>query len=104
MSHEKGKIIDFKKAKNARSLTPMNQKLMCKHRSVLVDADKRQLECETCGALIDAFEYVFSIALREESSFEKMKSYEADVELLKREKVRLEEEILKLRSQKRRIA
>lgn len=98
------KIIDIGSLKQVRALTPKNENFQCNHRNVLVDAEKREIECSVCGAIIDSFDYIFNVALKEEKYFSQYQYYKKESEMLILQRNRLVDEIKSLNAKKRRIA
>lgn len=98
------KIVSIGSLKQSRALTPKNEKFQCKHRNVIVDAEKREIECSVCGEVINPFDYIFNIALKEEKYFEQYMYYKKESETLISQRNKLIDEIRNLNAKKRRIA
>lgn len=86
---EETNIIDFSKA---RRLGTKNQygKSQCAHTKLIADQDQKVLECEKCGYVYTAWEYVWKLATSEERLF-------SHLAYARMEKKRLEEEIVELK-------
>lgn len=93
-----GKIISFSD-KEIRGLIALNPEKLCKHRAVIVDAEKRIIECSVCGAEINPFDYIFKIATDENNNFLMFQHYKKESERLIRinDSLREEERIIKQR-------
>lgn len=73
-------VIKFRPGK---SITPRRDRLNhCRHMQVIADEKTRSLICESCGTVIDPFEYLWAIACKDDR--------------LDYRKTRLEKEIKKL--------
>lgn len=68
----------------------------CAHNHMLADEHHKVLECEKCGFVMSAWEYVWKIAKKEENIFNHLK-------YTKYEQVRLNDEITELKRVKRNL-
>lgn len=76
----------------------------CKERCrrVIVVEESRQLQCEHCGRMIEAFDYVMAIACREINLIESEKDLKRQITEKRRELERLEQLVRNARSKARR--
>lgn len=73
-------IISIKDVQKGLSVKdkPKNRKRCWHEEKVLIDEHFRILECENCGAKINAFDYLVSIARRNDMMWDKRKEYEKE--------------------------
>lgn len=65
----------------------------CFHKSVELDLETRHVNCNHCGAMIDAFDFLYSCAVEETMAL-------ATIQSLRKEKAQLQTEVEKLKKQK----
>jgi ribosomal protein S27AE len=90
MSDENVLTFDLK-LKKQRKRGVKNQAFnRCSHSQMLADEHHKVLECEKCGFVMSAWEYVWQIAKKEENIFNHLK-------YTKYEQVRLNDEVTELK-------
>lgn len=92
--------VDFKKQKYQANLikkTGPVDGLYCGCRALLVDDHARTLTCRYCGKVIDAFDYVSSLATKETTLFSNIKQMQAEVRALSITVIQLKNEARRLK-------
>lgn len=90
---KEAKIINFNEAVLKPTMTTINIEYSCKHRSVIVDAENRTIECNHCGADIDAFDFIMKDAEQEEFMHQRYEYLKTAINSLQSQKDRLEKEL-----------
>lgn len=74
----KSNIIDFQKAKRKGTLEPVRKKYdACKHAAVFVEDGIRQVSCQKCGVVLDAFTVLLDMAYQQRRWLEELDAWDA---------------------------
>jgi hypothetical protein len=74
----KSNLIAFEKAKRKGTLEPVRAKYdSCRHESVFVEDGIRQVTCQKCGVVLDAFAVLLEMAYKQRRWLEDMDTWEA---------------------------
>ena len=74
----KSNIIDFVKGKRKGTLEPKRAKYdSCKHEAVFVEDGIRQVTCQKCGVVLDAFTVLLDMAYKQRSWLEELDAWDA---------------------------
>lgn len=85
--------VDFTQGATERLLTVKKPRpSFCRHRQIVVDEDKRQVECAKCHASIDPYEVILRWATRSDAAY-------VQITLLEKKRVELSEELADLTRQ-----
>lgn len=74
----------------------------CTHKAVEVDVDEREVRCQRCNAVVDAFDYVLSLASEENTHFFNLDQLKKNIKSLQLEQERLEKNVRNLKARIRR--
>lgn len=88
------KVIDFKAKPFSEA---KGRKKYCEHNRIVIDEDKKILECSDCKSVLDPIDYLTSIAHRENSMWERYCNYDKEVDKLKKRYLNLNKEIERLK-------
>lgn len=64
------KVISLKPGLDLKRVSDPN-KIFCNHPNVIVDEENRVIECDKCGIVMDAFDYLKTVALKESIAFDR---------------------------------
>lgn len=92
------KVIDLKNPDLHRAFEIKRKDGYCRHQSVIVDAHERLVECASCGARIDPFDFLLHTASEEGQWYHYASELKKKVESLHSIKERLEKDIKNLES------
>jgi hypothetical protein len=74
----KSNLIAFDKGKRKGTLEPVRAGYdACRHKSVFVEEAKRQVTCQKCGAILDAFEVLLEFANKQRRWLDELDEWEA---------------------------
>jgi len=76
--------------------TDKSKQRYCNHLNILVDEERRIIECNNCGIVLDPFEYLKSTCYQEESAFHKHTQLLLEVDKLSKKYANLNKEIQRL--------
>jgi len=99
-------VIDFTAKAKETVMTPVKSYSRgCSHTAITLDEHRRQIECQDCGKVFEAFDYLFAWANGQQrivwhlrSVENEVKQLEEKVEELKRVKSNLQAQVRKLKS------
>lgn len=86
-------VIDLTRGAN---VLPKKSKVFCRCIQVFVDEHTRALECQSCGKIIDPFDYMMGIANKHQRAL-------WSTEILRDEEAKLQKEVDELKRQKRNL-
>src|SRR5690349_10342884 len=92
------KIIDFKNPELHKAFSIKYPKYTCLHKQVIIDIEKRVVECESCGSIVDAFDFILHTASNENHWFYHANVLKDKVSQLREIKMRLEKDVKNLES------
>ena len=74
----KSNLVTFKSQKREGSLKPIRKSYdSCRHKNCYVDEGKRQVTCRKCGIILDAFQVLYEMALKQRMWLEELDEWDA---------------------------
>lgn len=73
----------------------------CYHKTVVVDEEKRAIECSACGIVMDPFDFLLKTCYQDESAFDMYVALKTEVDKKQRRLHNLEKEIERLNKVKK---
>jgi len=96
------KVISLKdRPKDGLLLSPKRKERRCEHDHVTVDEHERAIQCDGCGAYLDAFDFVFASACNGGYHFEQINSLKKELVELRYKWSQLNKQVEQLKQQKR---
>jgi len=99
-----GEIIEFDFKNKAKQPSfsikkPVEYRPYCSHPQVEIDNHERILSCAKCGKVLDAYDYVHNLAIKETNLFNDIKHLQKDLEDLKMARDALRKQVSYLKSE-----
>lgn len=69
----------------AMTMVPKRASGICRHTSIIVDQDRRLLECKTCGRMIEPFDYLYGYATKQQNIVWGLNNAQSELKRLKLE-------------------
>lgn len=76
--------------------SPRHEDGYCFHRNVVVDEQSRTIECDKCGVVMDAFDFLKSCCYEEDNAFVRLGQLKIEVAKLEKRYKNLNSEIQRL--------
>ncbi|MDD5276773.1 MAG: hypothetical protein PHR16_11925 [Methylovulum sp.] len=92
--------IDFKNKAKQPSFSikkPVEYRPYCSHPQVEIDNHERILSCANCGKVLDAYEYVHNLAIKETRLFDNLRQLKENVEDLTMARDTLKKQVSRLK-------
>jgi hypothetical protein len=99
--------INFKNKAKKPSFSikkPVEYRAYCNHPQVEIDNHQRILSCTKCGKVLDAYEYVHNLAIKETRLFENLRQLKEEVEGLTMARDALKKQVSYLKSELKKAA
>jgi len=103
MSDDPENVIElFPEVKGPPVLTRGQNYRVCKHRKIEIDVEDRIIECSTCGAAVDAIEWLVRNTQAWRNANADYKATKDEVRRLERDQASLKREVKNLKAQEKR--